>query len=219
MDAPATGGRVALGAPGRGKSYLLRALATAHARAGWVVLAADMGNDWAGVDTLDTLPDALPPGTIVRSRVTLDATATPAAAHVDRLAQWAAARPGTLLVVPEAHLSLREGWPLRAATVALVTRHRHVGSSLWLDTQHPARISKAALDDAAHVHAFHTASPRDLRALRLWDARIADSMPTLRSAAVGWHAWLDTYRGTVELARWNGGGFDVAHPSDGRAAP
>lgn len=207
---PPTSPRGAVGACGSGKSYLLRALTRAAVSAGWRVTVCDLGDEWKDEPDVirvkaGALPDqgaglhvVVPPVTVAGERPLIE--------FADALATDAVSSPGTILVLPEAHLSVREGWPVPGSVLTLVTRHRHVGSGLWWDTQHPARVSKIVMDDVGWLHCFHSASPRDRAALAKWDARVDELLPVARERseqAPGWHVLYESYGGSVRLARWD----------------
>jgi len=93
----------------------------------------------------------------------------PLAPLVDELGAACIAHPGpAILVLPEAHTSAREGYPLPPSLRSIVHRWRHpsVNAGLWYDTQHFADVSKDLERAARYLYLFANGSAVDLRKIR-----------------------------------------------------
>jgi hypothetical protein len=114
----------------------------------------------------------------------------PLAPLADELAGVAIKHPGpAVLVLPEAHMSAREGYPLppNLRTIAHRWRHKPVNAGCWWDTQHFADVSKDLERCAAHLYFFGNASAVDLRRIRdlAGDACAAAVLECGKRAAAG----------------------------------
>lgn len=93
----------------------------------------------------------------------------PLAPIADELAGLAIEHAGpAILVLPEAHTSAREGYPLppHLRTIAHRWRHRAVNAGCWFDTQHFADVSKDLERAARYLYLFGNAGHADLRKVR-----------------------------------------------------
>lgn len=149
--------------------------------------------------------------------------ANPFAPVADELANVAIERGGIVLVVPEAHWSMRESYPLPPALGRIVHQWRHLGVCLWADTQNPADVKKEALAAANYLY-IHRSAPRDLPQFRnVGGVELVEAVRRLGALAdgtgqAGWHIRYNVPRGEVPAYAHRVEGVHVryAHLESGR---
>ena len=163
-----------VGACKAGKTYTMQCLAAAAARQGAYNLAVlDLNAEWperkcwAGVAGLDiTRARSIQSGAaaIAEKRPVVIVDAGEGADHVAPHAQSAndlaaaciASPAAWLLLLPEAHTSAREGYPLPRHLGEIAHRHRHPGvrTGCWWDTQHLSEVSKDLMRASSTLYLF-----------------------------------------------------------------
>lgn len=123
----------------------------------------------------------------------------PYAPLADELARLAVEAPRPVVVViPEAHTSCREGYPLPHWVGQIAHRSRHVGAGCWWDTQHFADVSKDLLRaSVSGLYLFANAGGSDLeRVRRMGGPELVEAVEEAGRRAAkgqpGWHVRLST---------------------------
>lgn len=201
-----------------GKTYTLQALVARSLREGrgWRFVVLDLNAEWPAEPFKGAPPLRY---TVVRTsgeaRAALDAgrelvivqpdgdgdnTERPWAALADELGAAAIDAAGYVCVVlPEAHTSAREHYPLPPSIRTIAHRYRHpsVRAGVWWDTQHFADVSKDLLRASTLIYLFANAARTDLdEAKRLGGPELVAAIEEAGRRALagepGWHVRLTT---------------------------
>lgn len=225
--------RLALGSCGSGKTFhLMRLVALALRDPAWssarfVVLdVAGAGHgrgQWPGepargtpriravvVRSVDQVRDALDAGeryVIVRPALDMRSPdpAPPWHQLAGDLAHVACELRRVVLVLPEAHTSCREGYPLPYAIGEMCHAHRHHQVDLWADTQQPQYVKKELLVACETVYWF-ASTYRDHRTCRdLFGpeaaAGAARASAERLAGGPGWHVEIPTSHCAAAVVR------------------
>lgn len=203
--------RLFTGACGTGKTFALKTIAAAQLRrrVHWAHLVLDLNNEWPGPPGRGLLPTyvktvagarkALADGrdfVIVRPALEAGDHQRPApwATLANELADVAIKGPPTILILPEAHTAILEGYPVPPHLATILHRFRHpdVRAGLWVDTQHLRDLAKPVLNEAQRLYLFSTGAPGSIdRAKKLGGPELVAALQEAGrrhdSGSVGWH--------------------------------